>query len=86
MMKKLKSGDVDKRTCIGHNDQFLRFPCLNFFIVAKSVKKLSCVYSAWGIFRDSNKSINFARLIFASSAALPIDMSFSGKERGLWIL
>jgi hypothetical protein len=29
------------------------------------------VYSARGIFRDSNKSINCARLIFASSEALP---------------
>ena len=81
MMEKLESGYVYKRTCIRYNNQFLRFPCLNFFIASKSIKKSSFVYSACGIFKDSNKSINCARLMLASSAALPMDMSFFWKRK-----
>ena len=81
IMEKLESGYVYKWTCIGCNNQFLRFPCLSFLMVAKSVNRSSCVYSACDIFRDSNRSINCARLIFASSAALPIDMSLFWKRK-----
>ena len=81
MMEKSHSGDIYKRTCIGYNNQLLYLPRLNFFIVAKSIKKSSCVYSACGIFKDSRSPINCARLILASLAALPIDISFFWKRK-----
>ncbi len=79
-MEKLKSGYVYKWTGIGYNNQFLSFPLLNFLMVAVSVERSSCVYSACGIFKDCKSSINCARLIFESSAALPIDISFLWKR------
>lgn len=81
MMEKLEFAKGYKRTRIGDYDQDLGLPRFSLFEADMSMTRSSWVYSTCGIFRDSKSSMNWASPILASSAALPMDMSFFWKRK-----
>lgn len=80
-MEKMEFADSYERTCIGYYYQDLRLRCFSLFEVERSLTRSSSVYSVCGIFMDCKSSMNWASPIFASSAALPKEMSFFWKRK-----